>query len=34
LDKLEAVLKTFFPESKHKFIPKNLEAIQAGMNAV
>ncbi|MBU0936391.1 MAG: 2-oxoacid:acceptor oxidoreductase family protein [Spirochaetes bacterium] len=34
LDKLEAVLKTFFPESKHKFIPKNLEAIQAGMDAV
>jgi len=34
LDKLEAVLKTFFPENKHKFIPKNLEAIQAGMDAV
>jgi 2-oxoglutarate ferredoxin oxidoreductase subunit gamma len=34
LDKLEAVLKTFFPESKHKFIPKNLEAIEAGMKAV
>lgn len=34
LDKLEAVLKDFFPESKHKFIPKNLEAISAGMKAV
>ncbi|TFG85362.1 MAG: ketoisovalerate oxidoreductase [Spirochaetales bacterium] len=34
LDKLEAVLKTFFPESKHKFIPMNLKAIEAGMAAV
>jgi len=34
LDKLEAVLKSFFPESKHKFIPKNLEAIEAGMKVV
>jgi 2-oxoglutarate ferredoxin oxidoreductase subunit gamma len=34
LDKLEAVLKTFFPESKHKFIPMNMRAIEAGMQAV
>ncbi len=34
LDKLEAVLKSFFPESKHKFIPMNLKAISAGMAAV
>jgi 2-oxoglutarate ferredoxin oxidoreductase subunit gamma len=34
LDKLEAVLKTFFPESKHKFIPMNMQAIEAGMKAV
>ncbi len=34
LDKLEAVLKTFFPENKHKFIPMNMKAIQEGMAAV
>ncbi len=34
LDKLEAVLKTFFPESKHKFIPLNMKAIEEGMKAV
>jgi len=34
LDKLEAVLKTFFPESKHKFIPMNMKAIEEGMKAV
>lgn len=34
LDKLEAVLKTFFPENKHKFIPNNMKAIQEGMAAV
>jgi 2-oxoglutarate ferredoxin oxidoreductase subunit gamma len=34
LDKLEAVLKSFFPENKHKFIPMNLKAISAGMAAV
>lgn len=33
LDKLETVLKSFFPESKHKFIPKNLEAVEAGRKA-
>jgi len=34
LDKLEAVLKTFFPESKHRFIPMNMQAIEAGRAAV
>jgi 2-oxoglutarate ferredoxin oxidoreductase subunit gamma len=34
LDKLEAVLKSFFSESKHKFIPMNMKAIEAGRNAV
>jgi 2-oxoglutarate ferredoxin oxidoreductase subunit gamma len=34
LDHLESVLKTFFPESKHKFIPFNIRAIEAGMRAV
>jgi len=34
LDKLEAVLQTFFPESKHKFIPLNVKAIDAGRKAV
>jgi 2-oxoglutarate ferredoxin oxidoreductase subunit gamma len=34
LDKLEAVLKTFFPESKHRFIPLNMAAIEAGRQAV
>lgn len=34
LDKLEAVLKSFFPESKHKFIPMNMKAIEAGRAAV
>ncbi len=34
LGKLEAVLKTFFPESKHKFIPLNMAAIEAGRAAV
>jgi 2-oxoglutarate ferredoxin oxidoreductase subunit gamma len=34
LDKLEAVLKTFFPESKHGFIPLNVRAIKAGQEAV
>ena len=30
----EAILKKFFPPDKHKFIPENLEAIQAGYEAV
>ena len=34
LDNLEAILMTFFPESKHKFIPMNMQAIEAGMKAV
>ena len=34
LAKLEEVLKSFFPENKHKFIPMNIKAIEAGMNAV
>ncbi len=34
LDKLEAVLKTFFPANKHKFIPMNMQAIIEGENAV
>jgi 2-oxoglutarate ferredoxin oxidoreductase subunit gamma len=34
LDKLESVLKSFFPESKHRFIPMNMAAIEAGEKAV
>ncbi|MDP3179911.1 MAG: 2-oxoacid:acceptor oxidoreductase family protein [Spirochaetaceae bacterium] len=34
LDKLESILKTFFPETKHKFIPLNMAAIEAGRQAV
>jgi 2-oxoglutarate ferredoxin oxidoreductase subunit gamma len=34
LDKLESVLKTFFPDSKHKYIPLNVRAIEAGKQAV
>jgi 2-oxoglutarate ferredoxin oxidoreductase subunit gamma len=34
LDKLEAILKSFFPESKYRFIPMNMQAIEAGMKAV
>lgn len=34
MDKLESVLKTFFPESKHRFLPSNLAAVKAGMDAV
>ena len=34
MDKLEPVLKSFFPESKHRFIPSNLAAVKAGMDAV
>ncbi len=34
LAKLEDVLKSFFPENKHKFIPLNIKAIEAGMKAV
>jgi 2-oxoglutarate ferredoxin oxidoreductase subunit gamma len=31
---IEGILKNFFSPDKHKFIPKNVEAIQAGYNAV
>ncbi|HOX31572.1 MAG TPA: 2-oxoacid:acceptor oxidoreductase family protein [Spirochaetales bacterium] len=34
LDKLEAVLRSFFPEAKHKFIPMNMKAIEAGRAAI
>ncbi len=34
LDKLEAVLESFFPESKRKFVPLNVKAIEAGRKAV
>jgi len=34
LDQLESVLRTFFPESKHKLVPLNVRAIEAGMKAV
>ncbi|MFQ3548090.1 MAG: 2-oxoacid:acceptor oxidoreductase family protein [Termitinemataceae bacterium] len=30
----ERILRKFFPESKHRFVPMNLEAIQAGYNGV
>jgi 2-oxoglutarate ferredoxin oxidoreductase subunit gamma len=34
LDKLEEVLESFFPESKRKFLPLNIEAIRAGQRAI
>ncbi|MCX7655108.1 MAG: 2-oxoacid:acceptor oxidoreductase family protein [Treponemataceae bacterium] len=34
LTETEKILKKFFPESKHKFIPLNIEAIYAGFQAV
>ncbi|HOK00200.1 MAG TPA: 2-oxoacid:acceptor oxidoreductase family protein [Termitinemataceae bacterium] len=34
LTEAEKILKKFFPEGKHKFIPMNLEAIHAGFQAV
>lgn len=34
LSNAEAILKKFFPESKHKFVPMNVEAIRAGQSAV
>jgi len=33
LETVEDILKSFFPASKHKFIPMNVEAIRAGMKA-
>ena len=31
---IESILKKFFPSDKHQFIPMNIEAIQAGFEAV
>ena len=31
---IEPILKNFFAEDKHRFVPMNVEAIQAGYNAV
>jgi 2-oxoglutarate ferredoxin oxidoreductase subunit gamma len=33
LDDIEGILKKFFPPDKHKFVPLNVEAIQAGYAA-
>lgn len=34
LDKMEAILKSFFAPNKHKFIPLNLQALDAGAKSV
>jgi 2-oxoglutarate ferredoxin oxidoreductase subunit gamma len=34
LTNVEKILKKFFPESKHTFVPMNVEAITAGMKSV
>jgi 2-oxoglutarate ferredoxin oxidoreductase subunit gamma len=34
LKKIEATLKKFFPRDKHRFIPQNMAAIQAGFEAI
>jgi hypothetical protein len=34
LDRLEEIMKGFFSPSKHKFIPLNMAAIEAGRAAV
>ena len=34
LDHLESILKSFFPPAKHRFIPMNMAAIEAGASAV
>lgn len=34
LDKLEAILKTFFPATKHNLIALNIAAVEGGKNAV
>jgi 2-oxoglutarate ferredoxin oxidoreductase subunit gamma len=34
LDRIEEILRQFFPPDKHHFIPKNVQAIQAGAEAV
>lgn len=32
LETVETILKSFFPESKHKFVPMNVQAIRIGMD--
>jgi len=34
LTDIEGILRKFFPQDKHQFIPMNIEAIQAGYRAV
>ena len=34
LTDIESILKKFFPQDKHQFIPMNIKAIQAGYDAV
>jgi 2-oxoglutarate ferredoxin oxidoreductase subunit gamma len=34
LTEIESILEDFFPPDKHKFVPKNAEAIRAGFEAV
>jgi 2-oxoglutarate ferredoxin oxidoreductase subunit gamma len=34
VDGIESILKNFFSADKHKFVPMNVEAIQAGYGAV
>jgi 2-oxoglutarate ferredoxin oxidoreductase subunit gamma len=34
ITEIEPILKNFFTPDKHKFVPMNVEAIQAGYNAV
>jgi 2-oxoglutarate ferredoxin oxidoreductase subunit gamma len=34
LTEIESILKDFFPEDKHKFIPMNVQMIKAGFDAV
>jgi 2-oxoglutarate ferredoxin oxidoreductase subunit gamma len=34
LDKIEGILKKFFPEDKHRFIPMNVQAIESGAEVV
>jgi 2-oxoglutarate ferredoxin oxidoreductase subunit gamma len=34
LTDIEGILRKFFPQDKHQFIPMNLKAIQSGYNAV
>jgi 2-oxoglutarate ferredoxin oxidoreductase subunit gamma len=34
ITEIESILKKFFPPDKHKFVPKNVEAIETGYAAV